>query len=109
MFGVHATAPIENLARALCPCSECGPLLLLRAARRRKNAPDQHRRSKSWSFRRRSKERDIDYQDKEFDLDFDAGGFEEWERNDDSGKVTSWKKCFVSSASCVLSAVEDSL
>lgn len=78
MFGVHATAPIESLARALCPCADCGPILLLRAARRRKSVPDLRHRSSRWSFRRKSGGVDSEERDSEFDFDFDAGGFEDW-------------------------------
>lgn len=83
MFGVHPTAPIESLARALCPCADCGPLLLLRAARRRKSAPDLRRKSSAtrrWSFRggRNSGDAQSEEYDTEFDFDLDAGGFEDW-------------------------------
>lgn len=78
MFGVHSTTPIESLARALCPCADCGPILLLRAARRRKSVPNVRHRSSQWSFRRKSVDMDSEERDSEFDFDFDAGGFENW-------------------------------
>lgn len=84
MFGVHPAAQIESLARALCPCADCGPFLLLRAARRRKSAPDLRRKSskaRRWSFRGGRKSGDVEpdeHDAAEFDFDFDAGGFEDW-------------------------------
>ncbi|XP_058461814.1 talin-2 isoform X3 [Malaya genurostris] len=82
---------MENLARALCPCSDCGPLFLFRTARRRRRSvPDLRRQSSSWLFRQKSANVASDDRfDSELELDLDAGGFEEWEDVSQSSKCHS--------------------